>query len=128
MRQTKAPEGESIMEELGRAVVNFPLFLIEMVASLVAVTLSDTLVASFALTGAAVGFAAGSWIVGLAVFLTIYSVSRVVGLIANAVGSVGQSTVIGMNLIGQGLVQHGHAVRDAVNPYPTPDEPSDPLA
>lgn len=125
MRQTKVPEGEkSIAAEAIDALVAAPLFAVELVVSILVCVISEIYVATFALTGVAVGFATESIPVGIASFMILYSLSRVLGTLANAVGASGQ--MVG-GAIAQGLVQHGHAVRLATSPYPTPDEPDAPV-
>lgn len=117
MRETQAPQGESIATEAGKALVNLPLFLIELITSLAVCAISEIYVATFALTGVAVGIAS-DWKIGLAAFFVLYSVSRVINSVANAIGSAGQNVAI---TLGQGLVQHGYAIREAAHPTPVPE-------
>ena len=118
MRQTKTPEGQSLVRELGSAVINFPLFIIEMVTSLLVLVISDIYIATLAIAGGTVGLATGEWEIGLATFFVLYSVSRVVNTVANAIGSAGQNVAMGIN---HGFVQHGNAIR-IVAEHVTPEE------
>lgn len=111
-RQTQAPEAQSLAHEVIDAMINFPMFLFEYTIGLIVMIISDVYIATLALAGGAVGLASNDWKIGLATFFVVYSFSRVVNTVANAVGTTGQN--IGM-AVNNGLVQHGHAVRLAAN-------------
>lgn len=93
MKQPK--QTGDLTTDLGHAVAYFPIFLIQWVFGLIYVVLSDYAIFTFAMTGVAVGFAT-TWLVGLAAFLVLYSLFRVIDQHAAALHA-------GLRLVGNSL-------------------------
>lgn len=79
-------EEQSLGEELIRALVGFPKYAIQWVGGLVVAVLTDLHMTAITVTAVLLGVAIGSVIWGVTGFFLIYSLSRVVGNLANSVG------------------------------------------
>jgi hypothetical protein len=89
MSQEEIPLGESLI----RAFVGFPKYIIQWIGGLIVAILTDLHITTLAVTAVAVGFAS-SLSVGIATFFVIYSLSRIIAIIADGY-------VIGSNRIAQ---------------------------
>lgn len=76
----------SVWENLVRTIIGFPKYLLEWTIGLVIAVLSDLHITTLALTGIVSGLALSSVLWGVVVFFGLYSLSRVVALLSNAVG------------------------------------------
>lgn len=117
-RQTQFPEDKSLAHETLDAVINAPMFMGEYIVSLAATVISDIYLFTVFLAALTVGYAT-RWEIGLATFFVLYTLLRLVGNIANAIGVAGQSVA---GATANGMAQHA-AMLTSPPPGVVEDEP-----
>ncbi len=76
----------TMWEDLVRSIVGLPKYVLGWTGGLVIAILSDLHMTTLAVTGVVAGFALDSWLWGVVAFFALYSLSRVVSTLANAIG------------------------------------------
>lgn len=79
-------EQPSLWEDLVRAIVGFPKYILGWTVGLIIAALTDLHITALAVTATLAGVFGGSILLGVLVFFAIYSISRVANLTANAIG------------------------------------------
>lgn len=67
-----------------------PRYAVDYFFGLLAAMVSDVIITTITLAAIALGLAVGHWLLVVAFFFTFYAVLRIVGIVANAIGSTGQ--------------------------------------
>lgn len=67
-----------------------PRYIVDYFFGLLAAIVSDIIITTIALAAVALGLAIGHWLLVVAFFFTLYALLRIVGILANAIGSSGQ--------------------------------------
>lgn len=102
------PVEPSLAENLVKALVGFPKYIVEWFVGLLIVTLNDLHITTLAVTGVAVGFASGSVLIGIAAFFVAYTASRTFAII-------GDGVAVGARSQASATLNAGHVVAQAIS-------------
>lgn len=82
------PESSFIF--LAKRLEYVPRYAMDYFFGLLAAIVSDVTITTIALAAVALGLAVGHWLLVVAFFFTLYSLLRIISIVANAIGSTGQ--------------------------------------
>lgn len=89
MEPQAPPQPDSNLIHFAKRLEYLPRYILDFFFGLLAAMISDVVTTSILLASVALGLAIGHWWLAVAFFFTLYAFLRIIGMLANAIGSTG---------------------------------------